>query len=360
MKTSFSGSFFALFLLVALMVDFDPRLIKKERSFTLAAVGDINLGGKVAAAIKRQGHDYPWQQVQATLTSADLTFGNLECSLSDNGSPTPGKAYTFRGAPESAVAMAQAGFDVLSLANNHSLDYGRVALAETMAVLTGAQIRYCGAGEDLFSAAQPQIVKIRGQKIAFLGFSGVVPPGWEATGSRSGIASAKNLSFVAQQIQEARKQADIVIVSFHWGKELETSPSSWQRKLGRLAIDSGAAAVIGHHPHVVQGVEKYGQGIIAYSLGNFVFSPGSEAGKSSIILQLVFDNGQVREVRILPVKIVNYQPRVLGSSSAQKWLGEVQKRCLALGTELQLETDQAKVVYWQEKNPVNGVFFWRR
>lgn len=350
-----------MFFLAALLLDFNPREAEKASHLSLAAVGDVNLGGKVASSTKRYGADYPWQQVKLVLSSADVTFGNLECAVSDRGAPAFGKAYTFRGSAENLPTMKEAGFDVVSLANNHSLDFGRMALTDTIAALNVAGIGHSGAGENAASAYQSQIIEVKERKVAFLAFSGVVPPGWEATPSKAGIASAKNPSVVSEQIQAAKGQADLVIVSFHWGKELEASPSVWQKKLAHLAIDSGASLVVGHHPHVVQGIELYKEGVIAYSLGNFVFSPGNGAGRSSIILKFDFTHGRVSEITVYPVYINGCQPQLITSSAAQKWLEEIKKRCSAVGTEVQIEGDQGKVVCEQEKSPVKlGAFFWRR
>jgi poly-gamma-glutamate synthesis protein (capsule biosynthesis protein) len=361
LKNLFRSNFLTVFFLAALLLDFNPREAEQASRLSLAAVGDVNLGGKVASSIKRYGADYPWQQVKPVLSPVDLTFGNLECTVSDRGAPVAGKAYTFRGSAESLPAMKEAGFDVVSLANNHSLDFGQIALTDTITALNTAGIGYSGAGENIIAAYQPQVIEIKERKVIFLAFSGVVPSGWEATTSRAGIASAKNLAVVSEKIQAARSQADVVVVSFHWGKEMETYPNAWQKKLGHLAIDSGATLVIGHHPHVVQGIERYKEGVIAYSLGNFVFSPGNGAGRSSIMVRFDLNRSRISEIVVYPVHINGCQPQLLTDSAAQKWLEEIRKRCSAVGTELRIEGDQGRVVCEQEKSSVKlGAFFWRR
>ena len=327
-----------LIVLVALIIFASQGIAS---AFSLSAVGDVDLGGRVASYINRYGYGYPYQNVKDLLSSTDLTFGNLECALSVSGRPAAKKKYTFRGSPGNAPFLKKAGFDVMSIANNHSKDFGNQAFLDTVNCLVNAQVVPVGGGANLAGAFQPQVVEVDGQKIAFLAFSDVVPAGFAASSSSPGTASLRNWRAVASAITDAKSKASFVVVSVHWGKELSAYPAQRQIKLAHQMIDQGADLIIGHHPHVVQGVEIYRSKIIAYSLGNFIFSPGSSKGRQSVILSIRADRGKITGARIYPVYISGIQPRILTGSQGQKWLGEVSKRSRKFKTPLTMVTSEA-------------------
>jgi poly-gamma-glutamate synthesis protein (capsule biosynthesis protein) len=244
----------------------------------IAAVGDIMLGRSLAAAVAHTGDQgFPTRLVAAMLTGADLAIGNLECVLSERGTPAQ-KRYTFRAAPSAVEALTLAGFDVLSLANNHAMDFGGEALLDTIATLSAAGIAHVGAGADSNAAHAPAFVTRGGLRFALLGYVDV--PNDSSSSFRTidtvagpgspGVAWA-DPARIAADVASARAEAVAVIVLLHSGYEYQETPNAIQRAAARAAIDAGAAAVIGAHPHVLQGVEHYRGGLIAYSLGNFVF-----------------------------------------------------------------------------------------
>lgn len=294
-----------------------------QNLMSVAAGGDVNFGDGVTPAITSNGPDYPWEDASAVFETADVGFVNLECCLATGGSPVAGKEFTFRGPPEAATGMADAGVDVVSLANNHSKDYGVSAFLETLEDLKANGIAWCGAGNNAVEAYTPAVIERHGRKVAFIAFTWVVPDGWPATSASPGCATAYDADRIAETIQKARSSADYVVASFHWGIELATSPDSEQRKLARLAVDSGADLVLGHHPHVVQGFEVYKNRLIAYSLGNFIFSPPREISAKTLTVTALLGPDGLVQARVVPMVINGCRPLILNGTAADSWLGTV-------------------------------------
>lgn len=310
----------------------------RTTDFTLAAVGDIMLGGTAAPELERFGYDYPFEHVRELLTQADIAFGNLEGPLTNGGQPATQKQYVFRSPPDSvAPALARAGIRVVSLANNHSMDYGREGLVDTMRALDRAGIRHVGAGESLAAARRPAIVEAQGTRVAFLAYSLTFPEEFWAGAQTPGSAFGHEHHLRAD-VAAARKHADVVIVSFHWGREGTTVLRDYQTQLGRAAIDAGASAVLGHHPHVLQAVERYKDGVILYSLGNFVFGSYSADATRSAIAMLTFRDRRVRRLQMVPLNVKNaevvFQPRVLNGADADETVSKLQQLSAMQGTQL--------------------------
>lgn len=276
---------------------------------TLIAVGDINLGERIAEHIQRKGFDYPWLRTMSFLRSSDLTFGNLECCVSKRGRPVPGKKYTFRGSPKSLRGLASSGFDVVSLANNHARDYGEISLVDTINNLKKWKIAMTGAGKS-GSAYRPVIIARKGITVAFLAFTNVLPGGWKATNRRYGVAPVYPLSKLKAAISRAKKLSKIQVVSFHWGIELRKKPTVEQKRIARFAIDNGADIILGHHPHVTETIERYRHKPIIYSLGNFVFSPGHSGARNSTAIKFtILRDGRIG-LKSCKIRIVNCQPGI--------------------------------------------------
>lgn len=250
----------------------------RVRPLVLAAAGDVTFGDGVAKAIARHGPRWPWRSVAPVLRRADLAVTNLEGAVSARGSPVP-KEFTFRGPPRALRAAARfAGIDVVSVANNHSLDYGRLAFRDTLRHARRFGIKPVGGGANLERARRPAILTRGGLRVAFLGYSDVRPPGFDAGPSLSGATPAFP-ELIRADVRAARKRADVVVAYFHWGIELARTPSARQRHLASVALDAGATVVLGTHPHVLQPIEPRRKRLVAWSLGNFVFaahSPGTE------------------------------------------------------------------------------------
>jgi len=260
-----------------------PSANAAESSVTIVFAGDIMLDdapGRELAA----GRD-PFAAFSSLLAEADLTVGNLECSVATSGTRED-KKFTFRADPRVLPVLAK-HFTAVGLANNHSGDFGKAALAETMTHLRENRIPFFGAGENLAAAHESLIIERNGLKIALLAYDEFKPRSFEASPDQPGVAWSEDEQ-VLFDIHRARALgADIVLPFMHWGWEGERAPCARQRELAHKMIDAGADAVIGGHPHVTQGAELYRGKPIVYSLGNFVFdSFHEEATRTGWLLRL--------------------------------------------------------------------------
>jgi len=286
---------------------------KQPKTITLIFVGDIMLNRGVELTIKKYGQgdwEFPFLEIADFFNKANILFGNLEGPISDKGVKV-GSIYFFRNNPEAIKGLVFAGFDILSVANNHIFDYGRIAMEDTFLRLREVEINYVGGGLSENEAYSPVIKEVKDIKIAFLAYTNLGTEYWSAEGNRSGIAWLKEEE-LEENIKEAKKLADLVIVSMHFGEEY-SSPTPEQEYFAHLAIDSGANLVIGHHPHVIQEIEKYGEGFIAYSLGNFIFDQGfSEETMKGLMLKVLIKNGKIKELIPIEIKINQFfQPELL-------------------------------------------------
>jgi poly-gamma-glutamate synthesis protein (capsule biosynthesis protein) len=282
-------------------------VLVRTRAVTLAAVGDINLGNGVADVIAARGPKFPWSSVAPTLRGADVAFGNLECAVSNRGHKVP-KEFNFRGSPRSLKVMrTYAGVDVLNLANNHAGDYGPTALLDTLAYVRRFGMKSVGAGRNSAAAHKPRAVERFGLRIAFVGFSDINPASFGAGPSSPGTAFASHAAIRAG-VRRARKQAPIVVATFHWGVERSHSPDGRQRGFAGAALGAGADAVIGAHPHVLQPIERRGRKLVAYSLGNFVFAAHSPGTSSTGILKLRLSARGIEGTRFLRARIDGVRP----------------------------------------------------
>ena len=285
----------------------------------LEAVGDIMLARPVGDQVLAQGPGIVFAGIQSVLDSADVLVGNLECALTAGGEKQS-KNYTFAAPPEAAQALALAGFDVLSLANNHAMDYGSQGLFDTRDNLGQYGIASVGAGANTAEAHAPVILERNGLRLAFLAYvdvpgesSGFDAHTWIATASQPGIAWA-DLDQIKTDVAAARLQADVVVVLLHSG--IEVTPAiipnvaSNQKAEAHAAIDAGAALVIGSHPHILQQIERYHGGLIAYSLGNFVFDQYKGVADATIILRVILTPAGVQSYDWVPVLIENGLPRL--------------------------------------------------
>jgi poly-gamma-glutamate synthesis protein (capsule biosynthesis protein) len=277
------------------------------RPLRLASVGDINLGDTPGAAIAANGPRYPWTSVGRALRAADIAFGNLECAVSKRGVPFP-KQFNFRGTPAALRGLRRAsGIDVLNLANNHVGDFGREATLDTVRAVERLGMRAVGAGPNLRRALAPQIVERLGLRVAFVGFSSIAPLEFAAGEKTPGTAWASPAS-VAAAVHAARRRADVVVATFHWGIEKSAFESAEQRLLAQTAAAAGAHLVIGAHPHVLQPVRREGAALVAYSLGNFVFGAGSSDTTSTGILVADLTADGVGAARWRAGRIVSTRP----------------------------------------------------
>ena len=301
--------------------DDDPSLpgVGEEQPDTvlLALVGDVMLAGNVGGMLERNGYDYPYKHVGDYLRQADIAMGNLENPISERGEPAD-KQFVFRASPRVLPELSRSGFDVFSLANNHTLDYGWEALADTRHYLSQAGIRHVGSGVNAEEAYTPVVIEKNGIRVASLAFSRVVPDGsWKAKANSPGIADTYDYRPAVEAIALAKEQADIVVVMAHWGLERKQEPEPYQRDLAKRYIDAGADLIVGSHAHVLQGVESYNGKWVAYSLGNFIFTVNAEAGKQhTAILQAECDKSGDCRLQLVPFALGVAQPTPINDEQA--------------------------------------------
>jgi len=277
----------------------------------LGFVGDIMLDRNIESVIVKsiqRDFQFPFYFVDKKLKEFDILFGNLEGPVSDKGADQ-GSIYSFRMDPKVIDVLKSKGFKVLSVANNHMGDWGTSAMKDTFVRLDNRGIKYVGGGVNEDEAYNYKIIEIKGIKIAYAAFSQFGKGYLEAIGDNSGIAiiSKEKIKDVVKRAQDV---ADIVVVSFHFGDEYQTTQNKYQEKISRYTIDQGADLVVGHHPHVVQPIEEYEDGYIAYSLGNFIFDQNfSDDTKNGAILEVTLKENKIIEVKKTKVEFTDaFQP----------------------------------------------------
>ena len=271
---------------------------------TLCAVGDIMLAGPMGDLMAKRGRGYPFAAMKPTLRRADIAFGNLECAVANGGQPIE-KKYRFRADPRRVRVLAESGFTLVSLANNHAWDYGRDALLETVRNVQQTGVRVVGAGANRAEAHRLQVFVRHGVRIGFLAYLGLLP----ALVPESDVAPCLSMASegaIRREVQAARGKVDVLIVSLHAGKEGAPTATPIQRTFAHAAIDAGADLVIGHHPHVRQPLVRYHRGLICYSLGNFVFSTTGRG--SSAMLTATLGKKGVLSARLIPLILNGPQP----------------------------------------------------
>jgi poly-gamma-glutamate synthesis protein (capsule biosynthesis protein) len=310
-----------------------PAVTLHAADVTVVAVGDVYLGSRAVPFIERNGVDYPFDATREILGEGDLVIGNLESPLTDYHDRFMEKKFILKASPGSAEGIRNAPIDVVTLANNHIMDYGGRGLKDTTSVLDRYGILHTGAGENLAEARSPALYEVQGVKIAVLAYSKTFPTEFYAKRGSSGTAPGY-ARFVSKDVMAARARADIVIVAFHWGGERLITPKHYQVELAHLAVESGAQLVIGHHPHVVQGIEEYKGGLIFYSLGNFVFgfysSPNTEGVVAKVVFEETGDGHRVKSAGVIPLDVdnrkVRFNPAPLEGERAARMLKEIERR----------------------------------
>ena len=284
-----------------------------SQEIVINAVGDIMLAGAGNATFQRLGCDYPFAATAIELHKGDIAVGNLETPIAWSGTEFMFKKFRFRADPKCGPALKRAGFSVLTLANNHIMDFGEPALLETLHNLDSNGILSTGAGQNLLAARGKTMLQVKGAKVAFLAYSVTLPVEFFAASDRSGTAPGYPL-YYKKDIALAKASSDYVVVSFHWGLEGADMPHLFQVATAHAAIDAGADVVLGHHPHVLQGIERYKKGIIFYSLGNFAFGSFSPSAARSVIARITLDHG-IKAVELVPLNVLNsevrFQPKPL-------------------------------------------------
>jgi poly-gamma-glutamate synthesis protein (capsule biosynthesis protein) len=298
--------YFALIILACFLPWLLAEPCGSGEKVTFCAVGDVLLDRGVRTMINQRGVDYPFEKTAPFLNSHDLTFCNLECPISTNGAPL-NKPYVFRGDPSFVEGLKKSGLRIFSLANNHTLDYGREALLETKEILENHGLHAVGAGNNQGEASKGKVIAKNGANLAFLAFVTMPLEGIVYSEDLPGPAQI-DIEGILDRIKSLRGTSDYIIVSFHWGKEYSSFPSTRQKEYARRVIDHGADLVLGHHPHTIQSIEKYKGNFIIYSLGSFVFDQSSQPRNESFVFVCTFTGEKIVSPHIIPIIIKKCQP----------------------------------------------------
>ena len=286
-----------------------PRTLPlRVRPVRLAAIGDV-APGSALGQVRAHGPAWHWSNVGAWLRGRDVVIANLETAVGTGGRPWPNKNYHFLSSPATIRAMAKSGgVDVVTVANNHAIDYGRTTFVSGLRTIRRTGMLTAGGGSTLAGALKPAIIERGGLRIGVLGFDGYPPFAYWATAKRPGLAPATTAA-VTKAVKAARTKADVVVVYFHWGTELRTRPGTKQKTLAKAALAAGADVILGAHPHVLQPIVTHSSGrLVAYSLGNFVFNPGSVVATRTAALAIDLGQDGVISHRLRPARIVDSRP----------------------------------------------------
>lgn len=301
----------------------DPRL-GAGNPVTIAFAGDVNFEAELADRLATDPLTV-LAPISGVLSSADLTVVNLETAITERGTPAP-KQFTFRAPATALDALAAAGVDVASMANNHGLDYGPEGVADTLAAEQRSGFSLIGIGADEAEAYEPYLAEVDGQRIAVIAATQVLDTSlveaWTATAGRAGVASAKRVDRLVAAVRSARSSADTVVVFLHWGTELATCPSDTQQDLARRLVDAGADIVVGGHAHRLQGGGRLGEALVHYGLGNFAFYAGSAEGARSGVLTVTVTGRRVDGYTWAPAEIRGRVPYPLDGAAAAAALAQ--------------------------------------
>lgn len=282
-----------------------------RKDLVVVAVGDVNLGRSIGRQLLAGRKSFPFDRVRDEISGADVAFANLESQISDQRGVTEGSSnYVFTAPPVAADAIADAGFDVVSTANNHAWDFGERAMRETLANLSRVGVAAAGTGETLDLAYEPAVVERNGWRVGVLAVTGVFNSPFESSPARHHVAWA-DPALAALKVKKLRAEGvDVVVVSYHGGNEYSPHVTEETRAFARACVDAGADLFVGHHPHVVQGMEWYNGKPVFYSLGNFVFKQFDPWTDRGLAVRVTVRDGGGMEVEYLPV-VADYQPRFL-------------------------------------------------
>lgn len=298
-------------------------------SVSLVAVGDIMLGDHpicvghgVGSSLKNKKSSHVFSNVSDILKKGDITFGNLESVLSDiDIDKNFFHSVSLRGSEKSIHQLKYGGFNVVSIANNHILEHGETSLKRTKELLQQNGICSIGVADTKKESREVFVQDIKGIKIGFLAYCLI--------GDKTAYCSVDNPFDIVKDVKNASEMVDVLIVSMHWGNEYIRKPSPQQVELGHAIIDAGADLILGHHPHVLQGVEKYNDGVIAYSMGNFVFDMWQQKMRESMILSFKLSKKGIENFEIIPVEIGNnFKPSPMQGFKKERLLSQISNEFL--------------------------------
>ncbi|MEN6313637.1 MAG: CapA family protein [Clostridiaceae bacterium] len=317
-------------------------VVKQEPELRFLAVGDIMLGRGVGMRLQKAGnYEMAFEKVASLLKQGDIVFANLESPFTESTHCLDKKGkIVLKAKPEASKALTSAGFNLLSLSNNHMLDYYETGLFDTMKVLEENHISYAGGGKNLEEARKPAIIEKNGLKIGLLAytdmaeliFAGNPYLSFAAKADKSGLVPRK-YETVREDIMKLRGQVDLLAVSLHWGTEDSFTVTPEQIEFARKLIDDGADIILGHHPHQFQGMEIYKGKPILYSMGNFLFDQNDPENMESFIIDMKYKGTELTELSAIPVRILDKSyVEVQTGQNAVNILERQANLCTKLGT----------------------------
>jgi poly-gamma-glutamate capsule biosynthesis protein CapA/YwtB (metallophosphatase superfamily) len=287
-----------------------------SRDVTLAFAGDVHFAGRVARLLKDPATTFG--SIATVLESADLAAVNLETAVTSRGRAQP-KTYHFATEPAAFTALRVAGVDLVTIANNHILDYGQTGLADTLAAAKAADFPYVGAGANAAAAWAPYVTEVNGTKIAIVGVSQVaeLASSWVATAHRPGVANAINLGQTLAAVRAAKRLARIVIVFMHWGTEGMACPDQNQLGLAPKLATAGASIIVGAHAHMLQGSGWLGHTFVAYGMGNFLWWEHSFSTATGVLKLTVHPHAPL-SARFIPAVVTRTGQPVVDKGAAAR------------------------------------------
>ncbi len=289
------------------------------QAVTLAFAGDTNFNNQLGAL--RSSPGTVLSAIAPTLSAADVTMLNLEAALGTGGSPQP-KKFTFQVPAQAIDAVKAAGVDVVTMANNHGMDFGPVGFADSLRIERESGFPILGIGADDTEAYTPWVTEAKGQRIGFIGandiFDDNLRSAWTAAPGHPGLASAEEAhqERLAQEVRTLRPEVDTLVVFLHYGTETQLCPNARQKELVELLTGAGADIVVGSHPHRLQGVGYHGQQFVAYSLGNFAFQANSPEGAATGVLMVTATGRRIDGYTWTPAVIRSSIPHPLTGTAA--------------------------------------------
>lgn len=316
------------------VVSGEVEMMETSEPFTMFFTGDVLMRGATESIYDSQGVEgLISPDLLAQMQNADLCMINQEFPFGVGGTQAPDKQFTFKSDPKYVQAFLDMGVDIVSLANNHVLDFGPEVLSQTFTTLDDAGIDYVGAGETIERAKAWESYEINGSKIAILSASRVIPVvEWNVDNAQPGVFCTYDPTQLIEQIKLAEQEHDLVIVTVHWGIERAAYPEDYQREMAKQYIDAGADLIVGNHPHVIQGVEYYKDVPIVYSLGNYLFN---QSNQPTAALKVHVDEDKKLRLQMIPIATSNYQVYASEGQAATDMIAYIEE----LSYELSLDEE---------------------
>ncbi|MDB5037037.1 MAG: hypothetical protein JWQ35_565 [Bacteriovoracaceae bacterium] len=321
-----------------------------SKNCTIALLGDVMLGRLINDVLSHEPPEFPWGNTLSILKKADFRICNLECAITDFTLPWTEtyKVFHFRTDTKNIAALDIADINLVSLANNHILDFRLWGMAETLKTLAVADISFAGAGMNIEEASMPVIFKINDLKFGFIAFTDNEPE-WEATKTKAGLLFAvvdledERAKFLLKKIEEAKKAVDFLIVSAHWGPNWSYFPPPEQIPFAHALIDAGADLIFGHSAHVFRGIEFYRDRPILYSCGDFIddyaVDPDQRNDESFIFL-LQIENGKTKSLQLIPTVIETFQAKLPEKEERFVIVNKMKELCAHFGTSAEWNSEK--------------------